>query len=273
MTILWHNLYLPTDNTPEIVNTLQNALLTHGYTLYNPFGAIPGKAYKDSIRLFIAPPSSTQWTRILATNTLTPEARLSPALSQIAPCLSVAVLSSETTDLSVYERGEQGDTMGGLTPYLREGHTTDDIERVLTASLINTQSAKSDDFPMDLLPDDLQQQAQHLNPKHINRMFGKLMGQVNKQLGKGDAESARALLQSNMDWNSPAGRRIRALMRLLTIPEDWHKPDFVTLRDAYQIHQRRASKPDAILYPGDNEAMNAVPNALNYTPIYGGKDE
>jgi hypothetical protein len=46
----------------------------------------------------------------------------------------------------------------------------------------------------------------------------------------------------------------------------------VALRDSYQLHARRQRKPDARLYPGDEEAMTRVPDALDYIPVYGGKN-
>ena len=54
------------------------------------------------------------------------------------------------------------------------------------------------------------------------------------------------------------------------MPSDWHAPDFTTLRDAYQVAERRQRRPNAGLYPGDAEALAAVPDALAYTPVYGG---
>ena len=59
-------------------------------------------------------------------------------------------------------------------------------------------------------------------------------------------------------------------MACLDVSNNWHEPDFVALRDAYQLHLRRQRNPKAMLYPGDTQAMGAVPNALEYTPIYGG---
>ena len=54
------------------------------------------------------------------------------------------------------------------------------------------------------------------------------------------------------------------------IPE-WGNPDFVPLRDAYQVLSRLKRRPNATLYAGDQEAMDAVPNALEYRPVYAGK--
>jgi hypothetical protein len=125
---------------------------------------------------------------------------------------------------------------------------------------------------LDALPDDVRAMAENLNPKQIDRMFGKWMKRVSKRLA-GDEAGARALLRGDaVDWNSDGGRQIQALMACLDIPPDsWRYPDFTTVRDAYQLHLRRKRRPDARLLPGDAEAMQAVPDALDYTPVYMGK--
>ena len=85
-------------------------------------------------------------------------------------------------------------------------------------------------------------------------------------------QAAQEMIAGNMpDWDSAGGKRIRALADLLTLPSDWREPDFVALRDAYQLHDRKRRNPNATLYPGDAEAMSKVPHALNFTPVYAGK--
>jgi hypothetical protein len=104
-------------------------------------------------------------------------------------------------------------------------------------------------------------------------MFARLTGTTLKKAGGDDnADAAHALIAAGQppDWSAGGGAKISRLMGLLTVPHDWREPDFVTLRDAYQLHLRRQRRPNADLYPGDAEAMAAVPNALDYTPIYAG---
>ncbi len=98
-------------------------------------------------------------------------------------------------------------------------------------------------------------------------MFARMSGTLARKAG--DSEEAREMLRQP-DWNSSGGARIQALMHCLRIPA-WRDPDFVTLRDAYALHIRRRRSPTAVLYPGDAEALAAVPNALSYTPVYAGK--
>jgi hypothetical protein len=99
-------------------------------------------------------------------------------------------------------------------------------------------------------------------------MFARLSGNLAAKSAAGAGDTNALLRQP--DWNSAGGRKIVALLGCLAIP-GWREPDFVTLRDAYALHARRQRNPSARLYPGDAEAMDAVSDALVYTPIYAGK--
>jgi hypothetical protein len=110
-----------------------------------------------------------------------------------------------------------------------------------------------------------------VNSGQAQQMFNKITG----NLLKGDKqEAARDLLKSNaVDWTGAGGQKIILLMKLLGLSiADWREPDYVPLRDAYQLHNRRRRNPNAMLYPGDAEAMSVVSDALLYTPIFAGTD-
>jgi hypothetical protein len=64
---------------------------------------------------------------------------------------------------------------------------------------------------------------------------------------------------------------LMSCMSLLRVPKSWREPDFPTLRTAYWLHLRRRTQPNAPLLPGDDNALRRVPDALSYTPLYGGK--
>jgi hypothetical protein len=104
-------------------------------------------------------------------------------------------------------------------------------------------------------------------------MFNRLTGTLMKKVG-GDSDRARALIagEGTPDWNSNGGQRIQALLNSLTLPTGWREPDFVALRDAYALHERRRRNPNARLYPGDEATMAKVPDALKYLPVYGGRN-
>lgn len=272
MAVSWTSLYLPCDE--PLIPALQNSLTTLGYTFYNPFGLLPGKAYAQTVRLFVAPPANG-WTRVIGE----PDVRQLVPLSKQCLCLYVA-LDGKDAQIKVCADGEQVEPHAALIPYLRAGRSADDLQKALDSAPISpVEKEENAGSPMfvvsfDGLPNDLRAMAGQVNPAQAQQMFERLSGALMRKVSPGAeaaGEARRMLAGGNApDWNSAGGRRIRALMACLTVPDDWREPDFTTLRDAYQVHERRRRKPDARLYPGDAEAMQNVPNALDYTPVYGG---
>ncbi len=264
----WNNLYCRCDAASTVADTLRTALTAAGYTLYNPFGLIPGRSYPQSVRLFVAP-AAAGWVRVIGE---LPDALL-PPLSPVGLCLRLA-LAGSAADVTIYADGQpaEADT---LRPYLRGGWTLERLRRAMAGE----DAAPPDrtpvpDIPVDTLPPDVQALAGRVDPAQANKLFARLSGQMLERVGGGDeAEAARALLAGDgvPDWNSPGGRRIRVLLDALGLPDDWRKPDFTALRDAYQLHERRRRLPDARLYPGDAETMARVPDALDYQVVYGGR--
>lgn len=245
------SLYLP--YAGDLAEPIRSALTALGYEFYDPFGLIPGKAYPQAVRLFVAP-ARGGWTRVLGT----PDPALLLPLSQVAPCLFVQ-LDGADAQITVYADGAVTSPEVALESHLR---APDCLDYEPSPS---TNGAALGGIALNALPDDVQALAQGVDLKQAESMFARLSGNLAAKTG-GDAGD----LLRQPDWDSAGGRRIRALMDCLSIP-DWRAPDFVTLRDAYALHQRRQRSPNATLYPGDAEALAAVPDALTYTPIYAGK--
>ncbi len=260
----WSNLFLFSAERDAIIATLQTALQELDYTLYNPFGVMPGLAYPQTVKLFVTPPHGDT-IRIIGE----PIAELLPPLSQCGLCLALR-FDEEAASITLYQQGRET-AWQVLTPYLREGKTSADIETALNhAPSADDDSAQLSDVPLTALPEHMQTLAQGVNPQEADKLFQRFAG----RLLNSDEEraAAQALLKpQSPNWNSVGGRQALAVMNCLRVPSDWHRPDFITLRDAYQLHARRQRRPQAKLLPGDAEIMAAVPDALEYVPIYGGK--
>jgi hypothetical protein len=258
MTPSWTSLYLPCDVA------LKESLTALGYSLYNPFTPLPGKAYSHSVRLFVAP-MVDGWTRVIGE----PDMQQLPILSQQCLCLYVT-LAGKDAQVEVYTDGKQAEPRTTLVPYLRTGRIAGDLDKALHHAAVSIVEPA---MPIAGLSDEMQAMAEKVDQQQAQKMFerlsGKLMGKVSP--GGSAADEARRMIAETLDWNSVGGHRIRALMACLTIPDNWRDPDFVTLRDAYQLHERKQRNPNARLYPGDAEAMEQVPNALDYEPVYGGR--
>ena len=268
MSKTWNSLYLRSENTDTVSDTLRRSLTDLGYTLYNPFGLIPGKAYARSVRLFVAP-AQAGWVKIIGAPDDAQLASLSAGTS-----LLYAVLAGTQADIRAYTNGTAVDLIPTLTPFLRPARTTADLQRALEAtSNLVQDDARASGLPFEALPDNVKALAGNVNTGQAQKMFARLSGDLMKKVAGGDqADAARALVSGGdaPDWNSSGGARIQALMNVLTVPPDWREPDFDQLRDAYQLHERRRRSPNARVYPGDDAVMNAVPDGLTYTPIYGG---
>jgi hypothetical protein len=260
---------LPSDDAGAVVQQVQESLTNLGYTLYNPFGLIPGKAYPRSVRLFVSS-ASNGWVKVIGTPD---EAQLS-TLSQNTTLIYTA-LDGDGADIWVYANGQAIAIENALLQFLRPNLTASDLHNALHATSNIIQTDKPDaGLPFDVLPDNIKAMAGKVNNNQAQKMFNRLSGDLMKKVGnKGDqADAARALINSGdaLDWNSTGGTRIRAVMNCLTLPDNWREPDFDSLRDAYPLHERRRRSPNARTYPGDEAIMAKVPDALLYTPIYGG---
>ena len=269
MPATWKCLYLHSDDANGVVQQLQESLVNLGYTLFNPFGLIPGKAYTRSIRLFVAP-ASGGWVKIIGS----PDQAQYPYLSQHT-ALVYAALQGADAEIGVYMQGEAANPEAALSPFLRPDRTPHDLQQALrtTSNVIPLEGSDSG-LPFNALPEDIQTLAGQVNTGQAQKMFARLSGDLLKKVSgdKQQAEAARALISHSdtPDWNSGGGLRIRAVMACLTVPETWREPDFDSLRDAYPLFERRRRNPNARVYPGDEAVMAKVPDALDYTPVYGG---
>jgi hypothetical protein len=244
---------------------LQEALEDLGYVAYDPFNGRLGKAYPKAVKMFVAP-ATEGWTRILGVS----DARVIPAVSRLGMCLSMALVGEEGR-VSVYQNGADVDVAKTLEPHLRAGLTIDDLKKALARPYPRpNKPARKQRIPVEVLPEEVQAMAKDLNPKRMDKMFDRFMNRFARRTPEEEAALREWMAGGQIDWDSPGGQRIRAVMACLTVPDTWRDPDFVTLRDAYQLHQRWQRLPDAHLLPGDGEAMAAVPNALEYLPVYGG---
>ena len=252
MSDRWSSLYLRSESAEAVRAALAAAATAAGYTPFNPFGGVPGRSYPQAVRLFVGP-ARGGWVRVLGE----PDPALLPSVSALGPLLW-ASLEAKQAHVAVWSAGTQStvESVFGVRP-----------PDAPTGPAVTPANAP-EMAVFAALPEDIQ--AMNANPKQAQAMLNKLSGGLLKKAG-GDQAVALAALQGNPpDWDSPDGRKLAALLAALGIPE-WGRPDFVPLRDAYQLLLRRQRRPDAPLYAGDQEAMDAVPDALDYAPVYAGK--
>lgn len=260
----WRSLFSPITSAESLTAHLRDAVSAEGYTPYNPFGVIPSKPYKMTVRLFIAPQQES-WIRVIGELPHEMSAQISAHL----PLLRLSLRAADA-EVRAYADGQEI----ALEDWLRARLPNLDLAN-LSAPLPPLRLVEQRPLvvPLDALPEDVRRMAAGIDQKQAAKMFERISGDLMKKAG-GDAAAAQALLQQGdaPDWNSAGGARIRQIADALGLGDGWREPDFVTLRDAYQAAARRQRRPDAPPLPGDAEALAAVPNALAYTPLFAGKD-
>lgn len=264
MSLQWSILFCRSDDSAAVSAALRDALTALGYELYDPFGALPGKVYRQALRLFVAP-AAVGWVRVIGQ----PDERLLPALSSGSLCLYAAFEEADS-QIVVYQHGIPAEALSALRPFLRPGYTEQQFISAFTDPITVQPPTAVGSVPLDALPDDVKGLAATVNPAQTQKLFARLSGSLLGKVAGADAQSAQALLNAAADWNGPGAQRVRAVLNCLALPVKWDFPDFVTLRDAYQLHERKRRNPNAREYPGDAQAMAAVPDALMYIPVYGG---
>ncbi|MFN8452290.1 MAG: hypothetical protein U0521_27755 [Anaerolineae bacterium] len=145
------SLYLPGAN--NAAESIRTALAALGYQFFDPFGLIPGKAYPQAVRLFVAP-ARGGWTRVLGE----PDPALLPPFSQIVPCLLVALDGSDAR-IEVYANGEPSSPETALASYLA---SPDCLDRPPASEATGVALGG---VALGALPDDVQALAQRVDLK------------------------------------------------------------------------------------------------------------
>lgn len=235
----WCSIFHPSANRDAVLAAAQAWLNTAGYTAYDPFTGIPGASFAHAVKAFVAP---------AAQGTAGPWVRL---IFEAAPAERDALLAALPGAV----------LLDAADPRLPASAPTSTVAGVQVGGL----------------PANAQAYADRIDPAKADALAGKLLGAIGARFGMNDAtaDQARALLAqggSALDLANGAGATLAAHAAALGLPPGWHTPDFVTLRDAYALARRLQRLPNARLYPGDAEARAAVPDALAYAPLFGGKN-
>jgi hypothetical protein len=261
----WHSLYLLHTQQSEVADAVAEYMGQEGYTRYDPFGNALAPSYPQTLKVFVAPPHGG-WTRLLTDCEMTDGESLAIDLSHIAPCLSVN-LEGRTGFVHVYQDGnpcsELEPSIMPLCP-LENRATLRAAFEAEELALPTLETLQLGDIRIDDLPDFMQDIAQQVNADHAEGLFNKVARQLLRTIARRDATM---IFDRYPDWNSQAGQLIRVVLDNVLPEINWRTPDFVIVRTAYNIY----TQEQPIILPGDEFALSAVPNALDYQPVYGGK--
>ena len=275
MSARWHALYIPLEDADRVEAVLRAALADLGYQLYDPFsggsGTPPGLI--ALVRSFVAPPAAG-WTRVLGELDDAALPALSAALD--GPLLQGWLVDGEG-GFAVWRGGAGDASADALAAFLRADRSRADLDEALRLPAPATGQRPGESA----LPPEIAHLAEARGvsarqaDKLVSRLSGNLFGKLNRQAGGAEDDAqvqARALLAAQTDvWATPAGQRVLAIAAALALPPTWRDPDLDAVRDAYQLQRLRARTPRLPLMPGDQQVLDAVPDALRYRPVYMGR--
>lgn len=250
----WVSLYIPAEAGREALHSaLAAAFAAAGGTAYDPFGIMPGLAYPRAIKLFLAPPRG-RWLHVMAS----PDSDLTAVIAAVGGLSIAAQISSDLVpSVTVYQDGAAVDALPTLAAYLSDA---DAFAALLGAP--QTGASGVGGISSGALPQNVRAMSGGLPARQVERLMNTMTGSISK----GDRANAQAALQA-IDWHSGAGGWMRALLAHLGADA---LPDYATVSTAYRTAKRLARNPKATLYPGDAEARDAVPDTLEYLPLFYG---
>lgn len=265
----WQSIFVQNLDSSAAAERIHASLTNAGWRLYDPFAGL-GMSYPRRVGVFIAPQQGT-WLRVVLEATLRDAVPLAQALSEDGLAL-LASLEESVLTLHAYQASK---TLTDLRDALPAHVDTEPMIQALTGD--PPPLPPLDDVPLvggvplADAPDALRRMSANASAQQVGRLFERIARSV---LSREQEAGARELLRQGEgpDWQSLGGLTLRHVLHTLGVPPGWHTPDFATLRLAYTLHLRRQRLPHAPLLPGDAEALEAVPNALDYRPIYAGKD-
>lgn len=290
MSQTWYSLFVPVTDAEPVIAALRSLLAAHGYATYDPFpggtGTPPG--FTHTVRLFAAPPQDG-WLRLLGELDEALQIEFSAAVGH--PVLS-AWLTGAGGGIAVLEGGERRDDPVAFGPFLRVGVDPERLPQAFAGEVpveaVDRAEPPAVVLGADSLPPELQQfaQQQGVDSRRASKTFERLSSSLFGRLARGgetndgddddpasEQAAARAMFAGGGHdiWNSSHGQRLRAVAHVITLPGNWRVPAWETVRDAYQVHRLRQRSPRMALMPGDKEALDAVPDALDYVPVYAGR--
>jgi hypothetical protein len=283
MSQTWYRLFIPHTDSAAITDALRTVLAAQGYNPYDPFPGGTGTpiGLTEMVKLFVAPPED-EWITVLGQF---PEESLLDLHQALDAPVIYGYLTDDSGGFVLFADGTRYDDPAAFEPYKRASVTSDALQDAFAGKLA-VEAIEGEGPPVmaigaDSLPPEIRQLAedQGADPAQAGKLFekmsGKLFKRMSKQTGATRDEQAQAqamFMGGGQDaWNSLNGQRVRAIISVLTLPDNWRTPSQDAIRDAYQVFRLRQRAPRMPLMPGDKEAMDAVPDALDHTPVYMGR--
>lgn len=257
----------PYPNRDAFTELFKQELQANTYQLYDPFGVLPGKTYRNTVKLFIAPPHSNDWLSLIS------EQELSAWLPALGTNGIALMIKAQAVQVQFYREGYACSPADFVKMFPVETSLEQVLEQyeVVQHPTIDPTPPPTV-VPLTLLPSDVQAMAGNLSNQQINTLFEKLTRQLPQE---GVVAEAQQFVheQVTLNWTSPYGKSVRRLMSTLGTPDASILPPFTTIRDVYHVHRQLQRRPYRTLLPGEDNLRQLIPNALDYQPIYAGRND
>ena len=229
-----------------------------GYKAYNPFPGgmgTPGGA-KSLVRAFIAP-SEAGWVKMIGHM----DVDLVPVLAKELNQTLVHIW------LNLQEARIEAVGSQKLAGFLRKGKSERDLDKAI-ARLGDVSALKPVEGHIQGELADLIDQS-GVNRKMANMMINQSTNKILKEMG-GEGQAALDLLaqQSQSPLRGESGRRMKDVAACLSLPENWHEPEFKDLSAVYAIALMLEKDENAPLLPGDEDLLDKIAYPLDYEPAY-----
>lgn len=270
----WHSLYLPIDDQSRVAEALAEILTARGFTRYDPFPGGTGLSFgwKVRARHFVAPPQDG-WIRVLGA---CEPATLNALVAELASNILYVWLDDDAgSGVCAWTADGCDHDADTLADWLRPDASLKDLQLAMEGDVLAPALDQSGPQVLAVpLTPDLQALANRVDDQDAEKLMDKLTRSVFGKLGGAGQQAqtdAQGMLGAGVPWNNEAGRRVRAVMGCLSVPEGWRDPVLGALSEAYGVARARQHNPDGLRLPGDDVALAAVPDALGYLPVYAGR--
>jgi hypothetical protein len=281
----WFSLYFA--HMPDAASRLAAWFAAEDWAAYNPFVRIPTRTPPHTVRAFAAP-AVGGWVRVLVApdEAAAEESAWLPAAQALSaePGTGVLALALAADGGAFVQAWAEG---APVQPDRLIAFRAPDADPSAVTGPADSETIGG--VPLAALPAEVRALAERTGMsgpaeqgeerakmqkrgEQGEALFAKMAAPLARRTGMTADESAaaRALLGGGAAWESAGGRHVRETAARLLSP-GWHTPDYVTVRDAWSAASRLAQRPGARLYPGDAEALAAVPDPLAYTPLFFGR--
>lgn len=266
---MWQRLFIQTPPTESAAISVKSWLASQAYVAYDPFAGGLGAPIKlkDRLKMFLSPPLQG-WSMLILSpqDTLPPEALT--AIGTTQPILNLLIYPD---GLEIQAKTPASELVDGPAALHLLWPDADKISAMWQAVQASSTEAGHEPPTMDNAIRNIvageQGGSQGWLTKKMTNRFLKQATQGLDENPENMREQAQAMFKDapvEVSWSREDIGALVALLATVDFPQGWHLPHWKTLNAAYTVARQHAYRPNAPMLPGDQQALDAVPHALDF---------